>query len=468
MGVKSRYWQLVKIDAAGRRQVQEITPAKVFFADVFPDMPTTSEDNADNNDLADTEIHRQLLQLSRTEPADRCLLAERCLLCFISWQIEQVCLQLEANFGTVHGFKCVDLLLCVLDDDGRLKPVDNYQCLSRQILQSFDPEQSSLTTWTTTRVKHHQTLNQFLLECGVYLISDWAILNDTRPKQLQRIFTDFYSLASSEIHQAQQLLESYHAIYRTARLQQRARGMGGKCTIPTTQQLQQIATLLQSKTGQTFRSETVMNQLQTLADQLRRYRIHVRGGSLPTESLDVVAGHRYPDTTKVLDSEDEQTEFLQLYRPQFLGCLEQALAVVTQSRVNKLQRKKGEKAKNFLIALQLFHCQNLSMTEIAARLGLRAQDAVTRFLKLKEFRADVRQQLLVMLCARVLELAKNYSYPDRLTTLEQQIQIALEEQINHVIQEAENQAQTAKINTKSSLFNEKLCRYLDDVINEDI
>ncbi|MEH2263301.1 hypothetical protein [Nostoc sp.] len=478
MGVASRYWQLVKIDGAGRRQVQEISPAKAFFVDVFPAiasggqnaMSTTGYAYADNTDrhVSDAEIQLQLLQLSRDAPTDRCLLAQRCLLCFISWQIEQVCLQLAANFGSVHGFSCADLLPYVLDDDGRLQPNSTYQSLSQNILQSFDSQQSSLTTWTTTRVKHDAALNQFLLECGVYMVSDWAILNDTRPQQLERIFREFYALTPPEIQQAQQLLESYHAVYRTARLQQRSQGIAGKCSAPTTQQLQQIATLLQSQTSQTLKSETVMTQLQKLAAQLREYRICMRGGSLPTKSLDAITGDEYTDTTKALDNEDEQTEFLRLYRPQFLACLEQALAIVTQSRVNRLQRKKGEKAKKFLQALKLFHCQNLRMTEIADSMGLRAQDAVTRLLKLKEFRADVRQQLLLLLCDRVLDLAKNYSHPDRLIILEQQIKLALDEQITQVIKEAGNQSQTAKINTiENGLFREKLCRYLDS-LNEEI
>lgn len=63
----------------------------------------------------------------------------------------------------IHGFNCSDLLPYVLDDDGRLQPTASYQCLSQKILQSFDPDQSSLTTWTTTKVKQYPALNQFLL-----------------------------------------------------------------------------------------------------------------------------------------------------------------------------------------------------------------------------------------------------------------------------------------------------------------
>jgi hypothetical protein len=48
--------------------------------------------------------------------------------------------------------------------------------------------------------------NAFLLEHEVYLVSDWAILNDTSSKQLQRIFSQFHHLTSQEIQQAMQLL----------------------------------------------------------------------------------------------------------------------------------------------------------------------------------------------------------------------------------------------------------------------
>ncbi|MBX9254892.1 hypothetical protein H1Q63_13200 [Desmonostoc muscorum CCALA 125] len=460
MGVASRYWQLVKIDAAGGRQVQEITPAKAFFADVF-------SAKADNNDVPDAEIQLQLLQLSRDAPADRCLLAQRCLLCFISWQIEQVCLQLETNFGTAHGFSCSDLLPYVLDDDGRLEPTGSYECLSRKILHSFDPDQSSLTTWTTTKVKQYPALNQFLLESGLYLVSDWAILNDTRPKQLERIFREFYSLTPREIEYFVIFLESYHLVYRAQRLQQRSLGIGGKCLPPTTQQLQEIALNIQSQSGQMLKNETVMTQLQKLASLLRQYRIHVRGGSLPTTSIDVVGRESILnlDVTNAGENEDEEAEFLQLYRPQFLACLDQALALVITLRVKQLQGKKGDKAKKFLIALQLVHCQQIPMTEIASRLGLRAQDAVTRLLKLKEFRADVQQQLLVILRDRVLDLAKNYFDPEHLQTLENQISSALDEQISTVLRDAKISSQTPKSSVVNNLFSQQLCRYLD-TINE--
>lgn len=445
----------MRIDAAGNRQILEIAAAKAFFANSFSELPS-------NNDVPSADIQQQLLTWLRdASNSERRLKAQRCLLCFISWQIEQVCLQLETQFGTVHGFTCRDLLPYVLDDDGSLQPPTSYNSFSREILQDFDPQQSSLTTWTSRRVKQHPALNRFLLECGVYLISDWAILNDTQPKQLQRILGEFYLITPAEIKRSQQLLEAYHAVYRSDR---RGKHTRGQCTTPTTQQLQQIWQRIEAKTNQMLLTD-VMRQLQNLANYLRQYRIHVRGGSFPTESLD--AGKEYnslieriPSPDSHLEEQEEQAEFLQFYRPQFQASLDRALTITIQSRVKKLQRKDEEKARKFLTALHLSHCDKMSMAEIAKLLGLRAQDAVTRLLKLKEFRADVQQQLLVILRSRVIELAKNYSTTERLATLEGEITLALNEQITSLISQAEAEAQSPKNTSPKTHFTERLCKQL--------
>jgi hypothetical protein len=100
MSVSSRYWQIVKIDAAGRRQVREITPAREFFTDLFPTIANKVDDVGVDVDIdvEDASIQSVLLPLSRNTHSDRYFLAERCLLCFISWQIEQACLQPQKTF----------------------------------------------------------------------------------------------------------------------------------------------------------------------------------------------------------------------------------------------------------------------------------------------------------------------------------------------------------------------------------
>lgn len=467
MSEASRYWKLVRIDAGGNRKTQEIPAAKSFYVQVFEQLTPDEE-------VPDAEIQRQLLDLYRHSSGDTALLAERCLLCFLSWIIEQGCLQLERKFGQNHNFTARDLFPYVLDDDGKLSTTGVYKCLSQKILQSFDPQQSSLTTWAIMKLKQHPELNKFLLECDVYLISNWAILNDTQPKQLERIFKEFHIFSQSgfsdaAIKEAQSILESYHTVYRLQRLQQRRKGLRSKCIAPDTQQLQDIAQDIQKHTGQLFEIEVLSQKLQKLAAQLREYRIYVRGGSVQTSSLDAVYGAKYnslieeipaPDTNNLLEQNEEQAEFLQFYRHQFQLGLQQALAKVTESRVRYLERKKGDKAKLFLTALELSQCQKLAMKEIAEFFGLRAQDSITKLLKLQNLRTDVEQEMLVILKDSVIEKAKIYADIQALKNLDEQLKVIFSEEIRQMMKNSEIQSRTMKAHLKSDIFAERLCEYL--------
>ncbi len=114
----------------------------------------------------------------------------------------------------------------------------------------------------------------------MYFISDWAILNDTKSKQLQRILAEFHHLSESEIRLACLLLESYHAVYRRDRLEQRRNLLNSgqariqrRCLPPTTTQLHEIARLLNAKATLRLETEEVLNHLQNLAKGLQQYCI---------------------------------------------------------------------------------------------------------------------------------------------------------------------------------------------------
>ncbi|AFY31634.1 hypothetical protein [Calothrix sp. PCC 7507] len=461
---KLKYYTLVILNNAGKRQLREIEIAKIFFTDTFADFSVIEE-------VSDTLIQKQLLETYQNNLGNSSLFAQRCLLCFISWQIEQVCLSLAQKFGNLHGFSRHDLLPYVLDDDGSLQTSTTYKCFSREILETFDPDKSNLNTWTNRKVKQHREINKFLLECGLYFVTDWAILNDTRPQQLKNILGEFHSLTNSEIAETQKLLEAYHKIYRTERCRQQADSKTkGRCHPPTIQQLEEMTEILKTKGIDSISTKTIMQKLQSLADKLRQYRIHVRSGSLFTVSLDAELNENFtfieqiydPNSENIIIEADTTTEFLEIYRAQFLNCLDNSLNTVIESRVKKLQNKDTDKANKFLTALQLFHCQRLSMGNIAKQLGLRAQDAVARLLKLKEFRADVRQEILVKLQEQVIELAQKYSTPKQLKILEAQIKEVLDEQIINVISQAELEAATMQSNVTISEFSKRLCRLLND------
>lgn len=99
-------------------------------------------------------------------------------------------------------------------------------------------------------VKQHHELNAFLLEQGLCMLSDWAILNDTKPKKLRRVLTQFHHFTDPEVQQAVILLESYHAIYRRDRILQAQKGA---CPDPRPHNSRKSAIVFSSKTAAPFR-----------------------------------------------------------------------------------------------------------------------------------------------------------------------------------------------------------------------
>jgi hypothetical protein len=247
----ARYWKLVRLDATGHRKVQELPDAKAFFQATFPE---------DSLNLTPQAIQTQLLDMSRSNDP----IATLCLRCFISNQIEQVCIQLEQQFGLNHGFTRQDLFALVLDDDGKVRPAgaNQYVSTAQSILQTFEVSKGSLSTWTIRLVKHHRELNQFLLESGVCLLSDWAILNDTNANKLRRVLSQFHQSSDYEILEAASLLDAYHAVYRADRMQQRQAGVKGSCPPPSEEQLQRM----QQELGSSVSTRGILVQLQRLAD----------------------------------------------------------------------------------------------------------------------------------------------------------------------------------------------------------
>jgi HPt (histidine-containing phosphotransfer) domain-containing protein len=430
----------------------------------MPDLQTFMEARFGEDEAA-SSLQKQLMAL-RQQGEGRADLALRC---FISGQIEQVCIQLEGQFGSSHGFSRYDLLPLVLNDvfsdrPERAERASRYVSTAQQILDTFDADRASLTTWTMRLVKHDRDLNAFLLECGVYLLSDWAILNDTTSAKLERVLGG--SLTAPEVQAAQQHLDAYHAVYRHDRMAQRQAGQKGACPQPTPEQLQRMIDLLQLQTSQS--PAGILAKLRAIADRLRQHRVATRGGRLPTASLDAVNDEggtplidRIAAPDPAADEPSPYKLFLQSYRAGFITALEQALPQVIGARTAKA---KPAKAQAFVQALKLFHCEGLPMSEIAQRVGLQAQFQVSRLLNLKALRDDVRHQMLQQLLTLIKAKAADYVSADRLQQFDQQIELALAEQIDSLIQEAAAQAQSPKGYVTESVFGKTLCHHLDQEV----
>ncbi len=460
MGTASKYWKLIKLESSGQRRISEVPSARSFFQSAFPEWATETE-------VSDVVIQQKLVQWYREpetlpHPSLKSTNAQLCLLCFISWEIEQVCLYLEAKYRDEYGVTCQELFPLVLDEAGKINAKNaDYQSLAQQILDSFDPQQSGLATWTNRKVKFHPELNTFLLQRGIYMISDWAILNDTRPKQLERILSEVYQRTPFEIQRSVQILSSYHSVYRSQRIQERQTGAKRRCQSPSAEQYENMAKFLNAEFNQRFEPEFIAQILKEIAKQLRDYRIYVRGGPFPTESLSGSEADGSTEKPAHPIEEDESEEFLDKYRQEFISRLDRTIVQVIQQKIKKFKKGKTDKSELFIKALSQFHCQGKSMGEIAKILGIKAQYQVSRLLELKELRADVRQQLLIELRDRILELAQHYTDVQRLQNLDQKIETALSEQIDQMIQEAEAESHNAQESYHKSLFSHRLCEQID-------
>ncbi len=447
----SQYWTFLHLTAAGTPQRRTIDSTRTW-------LEREGSDRISRQELPHRDIQRWL-------KAHQAEAAEACLRCFISHQIVYACQDLEAGFGKRHGVSRYDLLHLVLDDTSliRDRPQSSYQSFASKVLDSFDPQQSSLSTWTIRLVRQHSEVNAVLLEHGVYLVSDWAILNDTKPSQLEASGM-FHLLSAVEMSQASALLEGYNAVYRSDRWRQKQKQRVGRCAPPSTDQLQRIAAYLADEYSLSLSANQVMQQLQSLAQQLRALRIHNRSKVLPTDSLD------NPDQAKTLNSlsatdassDDVQADvFLGEYRQQFLSSLDDALKTVVEQRVSFLGRRKGDRPQRFLKGLHLFHCLGEAMKDIAPKIGYIRQDQVTALLKLKPLRTDVRHQMLQLLRDRILLLAKTFTNAANLQDLDQRLAQALDEEITDLIHETEVETSVRRNGPLKSRFARHLCRYLD-------
>jgi hypothetical protein len=454
MGSACRYWTHIRLEASGNLREREIGAAKTFFQQQFPNW-------AEADEVPDLQIQQQLVKLMRSASPASADWAESCLRCFVSHQIPLVCFSLEQRFGTQGGFSRAELYPYVMDDPHPLNfeyRETDYRPVAVRIVQLFDPEQSNLSTWTKRLVLQQKGLNAALADCGIYLASDWAILNHTTLARMSRLLAD--RLMETEVQRAGQVLESYHAVYRQARLRQRSTGAGRKCTEPDSEQLQNMLQYLQAQGVAGCSPQQLLRELRALAQHLRQFK-RLAAVSLDDEKTSFLAEQQQVDSPT---ENPEQDQFLSSYRQESEQCLSQAIQQVLNDRVTYLSRRKPPKDQTFLKALDLFHREGKSMTEIAPLVGLQKQFQVTRLLGLKELRADVRQAWLKLLHQRLPQLLKTYLDPQQLEQLDQQLQqrlnAVLEELIDRIIAEDATDSYSPN-RTSRSLFTACLCRYLE-------
>ncbi|MBD2110328.1 MULTISPECIES: hypothetical protein [Cyanophyceae] len=486
----SRYWHLMRLYSAGHSQAERLPHIHNWLLQTYGALLSQAEDGL-------PELQKALLQLwwSEANQADRALLSLRC---FVSHHIRDACAHLARQFGEAYGFTTADLLVKVLDDHGRplplrpsepLLPGDSssaskppYRPFTAKILDSYVPDlvaegqpkdpsdtasentlekkkkKAALSTWCSRLTCNHPGLNQLLISKGLYRVSDWAILNDTSPAQMQRILRTYHLCSEYEVATATTLLEQYQAVYRRDRLNEREKEdkkegeneRSRRCQPPTPEQL--------AKINPKVSDEALLAQLSQLASQLRQYRIHIRGGTPTVGPSEPIDWEQVPAANPV---PDEQDEFLQGYRQVLKTELKNAIDQTIRTNVDRLSQKDAMKAKAYIQGLHLFHCKGMAMGKLATHLGLNSQVQVNRLLELKRLRADVRHQLIAQIYPQVRRQALDYISADRLHAIDQTLEQLLTEDVDQIIEAAAAESQSPKRGIPKSLFARQLCRTID-------
>jgi hypothetical protein len=242
-----------------------------------------------------------------------------------------------------------------------------------------------LDNWAYLQTKQQPELKNFLSEFGFKQLSDWALLNRVRPKQLAQ-------LTARDRH----FIEVFHGVYRRDRLQQH-RGTT-RCLDPTTAQLQEMhsqllargietdspeATLLGEThaVGEAFPKgaetsarfhplrERVMAELRRIAQELRQYDIW--SYREPLEFEDPETGDRQMRSDLPLyqssEFEIERQELLDFCHEQLQIALVTAIDRAMSDRLKTLANSKGYAAFAHLLlpGLQLYYSRGLSLQATA-------------------------------------------------------------------------------------------------------
>jgi hypothetical protein len=322
-------------------------------------------------------------------------------------------------------------------------------------LDTFDPKSSSLTNWTIRQVRQHSEVKRFLLEQGIYLITPWALLNDTKPDRLRKLLRET-NRTELEITQACELLIAYRAIYLPDRLKSRTRKT---CPPPTEDQLTRIADLLTP----TRSSNIVLTQLQTLAQQIREDRLSGKIGIQSQKSIDDPTFQLPPESEIIPEPEDQNNDrntFLNQYRNSFTTVLQTSIIKVIHDRTTKTPKK----AQQFLIALQSYYCQQIAMGDIAEIINVRGQDVVSRLMRLKDLRSDIRYHMLSQLKTAVLNQVTHWRTPEELQQADRILDNALDEQLETLMQEESQRDKTPQGLKKESRLSIALCDHLDRLL----
>ena len=478
MNASSRYWQMCQISLAkekGGYEYRLIEAAREFLRQTLSDSP-----QAQSGDIQ-TRLLTFFNPTNSAIDAPSRVDAGFSLRCFVSHPILKACQKIDSLFAGSKSFTYRDLLPFVLDDDGQTAIVldqdgqtqlvvdergktktSPYKFFSVKILGTYNPDaesRMSLDNWAYLQTKQNRELKNFLSEFGFKLLSDWALLNRARAKQLEGLpKRDRY------------LVEAFHEVYRRDRRKQRHKA-ARRCPDPNEAQLRKMLAYLRQREVVIKTTVEVMKELKQVATQLRQYDIW--SCRAPLEIQESETGTYFPRPDLPHDSNNEidveEQEFLDFLHHQFQLALVSAIAQEIPKRITKLQKSKryAPFAKQFIPGLQLYYCQGKSLKEIAPQLGMSSWDQARRILNPGGLLSQVREKCVQQLLGSILNKVSLKGFtasppePDYLKNLAEQIEAFADAE---VFQEAAAEIKAGKNRSLNSLYAQQLRLYFEQRI----
>ncbi|GAB1544423.1 hypothetical protein NUACC21_70990 [Scytonema sp. NUACC21] len=474
MGVSSRYWKIWRVNPASERvgyKLYSVALAQDFYQKQF-----SRNQNGDVEAALYSYFYNKKLEVEDKNRA----VAGLCLRCYVSDPILKACQKIDSLFGNEKQFTYQDLLPFVLNDDGESLIVPDkdgknqlilekngepktaaYKFFSVKILQTYKPDSQSrmsLDNWAYLQTRQNSEIKDFLSEFGFKHLSDWALMNRVRAKQLDR-------LSLRQRH----LVEVFHAVYRRDRQQQRSQ-QARRCPEPTKAQQQEMLVLLKRRNVIINDSVELLKELKQIVVQLRQYDIWSHREPIEIQDPETGGYKLRPDlpTNSLNEVDLEQQEFLQFLQKHLKLALVKAVKQEIQASIIRLEKSKryAPLAQKFLPGLKLYYGHGLALKEIAPQLGMSSWDQARRVLNPGELLSKVRsltvQQLLDNILKKAEEkgLTKIPPEPDYLKTLSEQIEAFVDEE---VFQEASEEIRVGKNRSMNSVYAQQVIQYLEQM-----
>jgi hypothetical protein len=406
-----------------------------------------------------------------------------CLRCYVSEPILKACKKIDHLFGGEKSFTYHDFLAFALNDDGQSMVIlDNgsqtqfvlnrnggatkstYPLFTVKVLQTFKSDSAtrmSLDNWTYLQTKQNPEIKEFLSEHGFKNLSDWALLNRTRPKQLERLSErDRY------------LIEVFHAVYRRDRLQQRQIGQTGskRCPDPSNAQLAEMLVMLKQR-GITMNTPIELTKaLKHAALQLRQYDLW--SYREPLEIQDPETGNHTLRTDltheSISENDIEEREFVEFLHDQLKVILVETIESELRSCISRLEKSKkyAPFAAKFIPGLQLYYGEGMSIKDIFPLLGMTSWDQTRRILNPGELLLKVREQTVQKLLDNILKKVQEKGLTtinppiDYLENLAEQIEVFVDEE---VFQSAAEEIRSGRNRAMNSVYAQQLCLSLNHI-----